>query len=74
MPGLTGIDVAREVLHLAPGKPVLLMSGFSSSWTAESVRTLGVLDLIAKPLGAARLSQSLAAALGKQNPVLSKSR
>jgi PAS domain S-box-containing protein len=74
MPGLTGVDVAREVLRLAPGKPVLLMSGFSSSWTAESVRTLGVIDLIAKPLGAARLSQSLAAALGKQDFPLSKRR
>ena len=74
MPGLTGIDVAREVLRIAPGKPVLLMSGYSSSWTAESVRTLGVIDLIAKPLGAARLSQSLAAALGKQDPPLSKRR
>ncbi len=74
MPGLTGVDVAREVLRIAPHKPVLLMSGYSSSWTAESVRTLGVIDLIAKPLGAARLSQSLAVALGKQNSVLSKPR
>ncbi|HSU41007.1 MAG TPA: ATP-binding protein, partial [Polyangiaceae bacterium] len=74
MPGLTGVDVAREVLRVAPHKPVLLMSGYSSSWTAESVRTLGVIDLIAKPLGAARLSQSLAAALAKPNSVPSKAR
>jgi PAS domain S-box-containing protein len=72
MPGLTGVDIAREVLKLAPGKPILMMSGYSSSWTAESLRTLGVLDLIVKPLGAARLSQSLARALGKNPPALSK--
>jgi PAS domain S-box-containing protein len=65
MPGLTGVDIAREVLKLAPSKPVLLMSGFNSSWTAEALKTLGVVDLIPKPLGAARLSESLAAALGK---------
>jgi PAS domain S-box-containing protein len=74
MPGLTGVDVAREILKLAPGKPVLMMSGYSSSWTPESLRTLGVLDLIVKPLGAARLSQSLAAALGKNPEVVSKRR
>jgi PAS domain S-box-containing protein len=67
MPGMTGVDVAREILKLSPGKPVLMMSGYSSTWTAESLKTLGVLDLIVKPLAAARLSQSLAAALGKKN-------
>jgi PAS domain S-box-containing protein len=74
MPALTGVDVAREVLRVTPHKPVLLMSGYSSSWTAESVRTLGVVDLIAKPLGAARLSQSLAAALGTHDSVSPKPR
>jgi PAS domain S-box-containing protein len=72
MPGLTGVDVAREVLRLAPGKPVLLMSGFNSSWTPEALKTLGVIDLIVKPLGAARLSQSVASALRKTPPLLSK--
>ena len=66
MPGLTGVDVAREVLRLAPDKPVLLMSGFNSTWTAEALKALGVVDLIPKPLGAARLSESLALALAKR--------
>ncbi|HTQ04609.1 MAG TPA: PAS domain S-box protein [Polyangiaceae bacterium] len=65
MPGLTGVDVAREVLKLAPRKPVLVMSGFNSTWTADGLKALGVVDLISKPLGAVRLSESLAAALGK---------
>jgi PAS domain S-box-containing protein len=65
MPGLTGVDIAREVLKIAPKKPVLLMSGFNSTWTAEALQSLGVVELIAKPLSAARLSASLAAALGK---------
>jgi two-component system, cell cycle sensor histidine kinase and response regulator CckA len=65
MPGLTGVDIAREVLKVAPHKPVLVMSGFNSTWTPETLRTLGVVDLISKPLSAARLSQTLARALGR---------
>jgi PAS domain S-box-containing protein len=65
MPGMTGVELAREVLELAPAKPVLVMSGFNSTWTADGVKALGIVDLISKPLGAVRLSESVAAALGR---------
>jgi PAS domain S-box-containing protein len=60
MPGMTGVDVAREIQRLAPEKPVLMMSGFHSTWTPEALRALGVVDLIRKPLGADQLSRTLA--------------
>ena len=60
MPGLTGVDVAREIQRLAPEKPVLMMSGFNSTWTAEALRAVGVVELIKKPLGALQLSETLA--------------
>jgi len=65
MPGMTGVDLAREVLKIAPAKPVLVMSGFHSTWTADGLKALGIKDLISKPLGAVRLSESVAAALGR---------
>jgi CheY-like chemotaxis protein len=60
MPGLTGVDVAREIQKLTPEKPVLMMSGFNSTWTAEALRAVGVVELIKKPLGALQLSETLA--------------
>jgi PAS domain S-box-containing protein len=60
MPGLTGVDVAREVQKLSPHMPVLMMSGFNSTWTPEALRAVGVVDLIKKPLGALQLSETLA--------------
>ncbi|MGC4092774.1 MAG: PAS domain S-box protein [Polyangiaceae bacterium] len=66
MPGLTGVDVAREILRLAPETPVLLMSGFNSGLTLEAVQAMGVVDLIAKPLGAAQLSKALSEAMLKK--------
>jgi PAS domain S-box-containing protein len=65
MPGMTGVELAREVLKIAPATPVLVMSGFHSTWTPEGLKALGVVDLISKPLGAVRLSESVAAALGR---------
>jgi PAS domain S-box-containing protein len=63
MPRMTGIDVARAVLEMRPGMPVLMASGFSASWTPESVRALGICDLVAKPVSLPVLAMSLRAAL-----------
>jgi PAS domain S-box-containing protein len=65
MPGLTGVDVAREVQKLSPRKPVLMMSGFNSTWTAEALRAVGVIELIKKPLGAVQISETLASLFAK---------
>ncbi|MFZ5896343.1 MAG: PAS domain S-box protein [Myxococcota bacterium] len=65
MPGLTGVDVACEALKLRPEMPVLVMSGFNPNWSAEALKEIGVVDLIAKPLSAVRLSESLADALAR---------
>ena len=65
MPGLTGVDVAREVQKLTPDKPVLMMSGFNSTWTPEALRAVGVIELIRKPLGAVQLSETLASVFAR---------
>jgi len=65
MPQLTGLDVAREVHDIDPHKPVLVMTGFSGSFSSDSLRSLGIYDLVAKPLSAQALSAAVAAALGR---------
>jgi CheY-like chemotaxis protein len=66
MPGMTGIEFAREVHAIAPNIPVVVMSGFSGSWNAESLRPLGIVDLIAKPLSTARVSAVLASLFARK--------
>jgi two-component system, cell cycle sensor histidine kinase and response regulator CckA len=63
MPGMTGVDVAAQVLLSRPGLPVLLATGFNASWTLDAVRALGIHDLIMKPLSTATLSEKIRAAL-----------
>lgn len=63
MPGMTGLDVAREVHALDPQKPILVMSGFQGSYTAENLKSVGVSDLVPKPLSTEQLLECLKRAL-----------
>jgi CheY-like chemotaxis protein len=49
MPGMSGFDLAREVLALRPGLPVILASGYVSGEDEEAARKAGVLALVQKP-------------------------
>jgi DNA-binding NtrC family response regulator len=65
MPGMTGLELARHLLELNPRARVALMSGFSGTWTPASVRTLGLVDMLVKPLSAAALAEGVARALAE---------
>ncbi len=65
MPGMTGLLLTQEVLRIQPSARVVLMSGFSGTWTRASVRTLGLIDMLLKPLSAAALAEGVARALGE---------
>ncbi len=65
MPGMTGLMLAQELLLIRPSARVVLMSGFSGTWTPASVRTLGLIDMLVKPLSAAALAEGLARAIAE---------
>ncbi len=49
MPGMSGIDLARELLQIRPGIPILVASGYIRSADNEKVHSLGLPDLLLKP-------------------------
>jgi len=61
MPGMTGADVARNILAERPGMPVIIATGFSESLSPEVAKEIGLRDLIYKPI----LGSDLAAAVRK---------
>jgi DNA-binding NtrC family response regulator len=63
MPGLTGLDLSQRILEHTPSARVVLMSGFSGTWTPDTVRSLGLLDMLVKPLSAATLAEGVAHAI-----------
>jgi CheY-like chemotaxis protein len=50
MPGMTGIDLAQELLSVRPGIPVVLITGYRDVVDAELAREAGVKAVIAKPM------------------------
>lgn len=49
MPGMSGFEMAEEVLGIRPGKPVIMTSGYIRREDEEEAERLGVRAVIAKP-------------------------
>ncbi|MFL6548888.1 MAG: ATP-binding protein [Povalibacter sp.] len=49
MPGMSGLDVAREILTVRPDLPVVITTGYIRATDLAAARALGVRDLILKP-------------------------
>jgi PAS domain S-box-containing protein len=63
MPRITGIEVVRRVRLARPNLPILMVSGYSGTWSAENLKSLGVRALIAKPMTSSELAVAVHEAL-----------
>ena len=59
MPGMTGTDLAQRILLLRPDLPIILVTGFTPSLTAEGIRGLGIRELLLKPLTLLELGEAV---------------
>ena len=50
MPDMTGSDLARRMLQIRPGMPIILCTGYSSLITEEKARSFGIQGFALKPL------------------------
>ena len=50
MPEMTGLDLARALLEICPGLPVILMTGYSANLTADYIKAQGLADMLFKPM------------------------
>jgi CheY-like chemotaxis protein len=57
MPRLTGVDLASELLKLRPELPIVLATGFGGSMNAPKAKTLGIRELLMKPVTAQSLAE-----------------
>ncbi len=63
MPGMTGVDLARQILQIRPDMPIIICSGRTDSLNLHSARKAGIREFMIKPI----LMQDLA---GKIREVL----
>lgn len=49
MPGMTGVELARELLRIRTDIPIVLISGYTATLSAERLRTMGIREVLMKP-------------------------
>ena len=59
MPGLSGLEVARELARVRPGLPVVITSGYINEELQAGARSAGVRHLLYKPNTVDELCQSI---------------
>ncbi|MGB8959686.1 MAG: PAS domain S-box protein [Candidatus Aminicenantales bacterium] len=65
MPGLSGEKLAREMLTVRPGIPIILSTGYSEAVREEEIRALGIREFIMKPFSTGEIAEKIQAALKK---------
>ena len=68
MPGMTGTDLARELLAIRPDLPIILLTGFSELITEEKARQMGICGFAQKPLTLELLATLISQALTREQP------
>ena len=61
MPHLSGMQLAKKILELRPGVPLILCSGYGRNEILEEGRKLGIAAILSKPIPAAELARSIRA-------------
>lgn len=69
MPGMNGMDVAREIMKIRKGTPVILLTGFSSSITQEDAKAVGIVEFAMKPVTTLEMSRMIRSAVDGGRPV-----
>lgn len=68
MPHLTGDKLAAKLLHIRPGIPIIITTGFSENITEEDLKSLGVKQLVMKPLVLDEIAQTIRMLLDENKP------
>lgn len=63
MPGLTGRELAGELLKICPDIPIIMCSGFTEFINANEARDAGIREFLMKPYVTSRMAQVIRKAL-----------
>jgi two-component system cell cycle sensor histidine kinase/response regulator CckA len=67
MPNMTGVDLAKELMHIRPEIPIILCTGFSEVISAEEAKALGIREFLMKPFATRALAETIRRALGSKS-------
>lgn len=59
MPGMTGDQLAAEILHHRPDIPIIICTGFSKRISSEMASSLGIRALLMKPVTVQEIARTI---------------
>lgn len=59
MPSMTGLEFTAEALKASPDLPIILMTGFFANLTPDQVRTIGIKEVLMKPITVRSLGETI---------------
>lgn len=59
MPGMTGIELGKEIISISPITPVLLLTSFNDFFTQDSLLGAGIKKFLVKPVSFNELSETI---------------
>ncbi|HVN24483.1 MAG TPA: response regulator, partial [Syntrophorhabdales bacterium] len=65
--GLTGLELAKEILALRPDMPIIMCTGFSHVVDAHSAKAAGIRAFTMKPLIKKEIAQTIRGVLDKES-------
>ena len=68
MPRVDGIEVLKEIRHIAPHLPVIIVSGAASTLNVVTAMKCGAADFLCKPVGHDELLQALSKIVDRPAP------
>jgi PAS domain S-box-containing protein len=67
MPQMTGVDLAKKLLSIKPGIPIILCTGFSEVLTPEKAKMLGIRNILMKPWTIREMALAIRSVLDTDN-------
>jgi signal transduction histidine kinase/ActR/RegA family two-component response regulator len=64
MPHLTGDQLARKILAMKPGMPIIMCTGYSEHISGDEAAKLGIRSFLMKPYSLSQLAHALREAIG----------
>ena len=66
MPGMTGVQLAKELLKIRPDIPIILCTGHSETVSPEMAKEAGIREFLMKPLAKQELAEAVRRVLDKK--------
>jgi len=67
MPGMTGLELSKQLIEIRADIPIVLCTGFNAEMTTETIKDIGIQEMIMKPMLVSELAKVVGKAMNPEN-------